>query len=1033
MSREIEEEKDCPVCCETFDQYEHASISCSKCGLDCCKACYKRQFLIWNNPRCIFEDCKHPFEHDFLISKFPKQWVDKTLKDHRKSVLIDIEKAHLPAASEEIARRRQVAKLKSQVDENIKIIKYIRSYFREEQRKEEVKYKDEHNRMYREVFNSHFKTEEEQKSQKTWQQLDVIREETGNILKVTFVSKLASPDEWLEQKGYTVTMTLKKWKKEADDIYAKNIELWEQIHQLDSGVKNEPGKTEIFNFRCPVGECKGYLDKECVCNICTAVCCKKCMVALDEKEKDKKKHECKQEDLDSIAYIKKDTKPCPSCSSRISKLSGCFAKDTPILMFDGTSKMSQDIKEGDILVGDDGQPRVVIRLLRGKDMMYRIDQANGVSYTVNSKHTLVFSSSHHNKILSVGISFFVHWFDLNLEIFRKKKFSSLTDAEQFKTSLKIDDKIEMTVDKYEKLDKKIQRLLLGFKTDGINWPEQDLKIDPYLFGVWIGDGINTGQDISAADNELIEYLLQWCDENNAELVHQAPYRFGIRRAGKNWDRTAIGKGSCESCPVCPTQRCELCDVPRPTVSSKRLSHNPLRKPLEDYGCIQNKHIPLDFIVNNKENRLKLLAGLIDTDGFVSNEGKRATISQTNKAVVDQIELLARSLGFVVNIKRQERKQIKVFKSEPKDYKDIYIINISGSNFSEVPTKINRKKTADSNYNKSYKRTQISVTPLATDNFFGWEIDGNHRFVLPDLTCVKNCDQMFCTSCNIAFSWISGEIDNGVVHNPHYYQWLAKNGRVDDRQNRVLRPQAGNQCMTAYDMIQRVKTKIRKLNEYLSLMTSVKKLGGSQQKSAEFTENWISVEKTVSDVITNLIEVDRLYTHLNEVTARLYPSEQPNSLLELRIKYIKNEMSETQWKIQIFKILKRVEFNQHVRNLITMFGEVCSNLARDLYEIDFEELERLDPIESASQLEKKVKSVAEGMRTLLEYWETNTLAICNRYEYKEKDNLNFRKFAMASLMNFMKWENVPVKKHRKTKKQKSKKLIIIYSESESDTE
>ena len=42
--------------------------------------------------------------------------------------------------------------------------------------------------------------------------------------------------------------------------------------------------------------------------------------------------------------------------------------------------------------------------------------------------------------------------------------------------------------------------------------------------------------------------------------------------------------------------------------------------------------------------------------------------------------------------------------------------------------------------------------------------------------VDGCDQMWCISCQTPFSWSTGRLVFGVVHNPHYYQWLrTQNG------------------------------------------------------------------------------------------------------------------------------------------------------------------------------------------------------------------------------------------------------------------
>lgn len=76
-----------------------------------------------------------------------------------------------------------------------------------------------------------------------------------------------------------------------------------------------------FDIRqCPTANCKGFLDtKDGSCAICQKLTCLKCnshkLIGTD--------HECKQEDIDTWAMIKSDSKPCPNCATRIQKTEGC--------------------------------------------------------------------------------------------------------------------------------------------------------------------------------------------------------------------------------------------------------------------------------------------------------------------------------------------------------------------------------------------------------------------------------------------------------------------------------------------------------------------------------------------------------------------------------------------------------------------------------------------------------------------------------------------------------------------------------------
>lgn len=66
----------------------------------------------------------------------------------------------------------------------------------------------------------------------------------------------------------------------------------------------------------------------------------------------------------------------------------CQVKDTPIIMYDGSVKMVQDIKVGDLVMGPDSNPRKVMSLATGIDTLYEVIPIKGEKYTFNSEHML---------------------------------------------------------------------------------------------------------------------------------------------------------------------------------------------------------------------------------------------------------------------------------------------------------------------------------------------------------------------------------------------------------------------------------------------------------------------------------------------------------------------------------------------------------------------------------------------------------------------------------------------------------------------
>lgn len=85
----------------------------------------------------------------------------------------------------------------------------------------------------------------------------------------------------------------------------------------NNATENKIKVTESYIMPCPIGECRGFVATNYVCKTCDGEVCKKCHC---EKQP---QHECKEEDIQTIAHLQNQVKPCPECRAPILKYGGC--------------------------------------------------------------------------------------------------------------------------------------------------------------------------------------------------------------------------------------------------------------------------------------------------------------------------------------------------------------------------------------------------------------------------------------------------------------------------------------------------------------------------------------------------------------------------------------------------------------------------------------------------------------------------------------------------------------------------------------
>lgn len=361
--------------------------------------------------------------------------------------------------------------------------------------------------------------------------------------------------------------------------------------------------------------------------------------------------------------------------------SGCLAKGTKVLMYSGEFKNVEHITEGDQLMGPDSMPRTVISLYTGTEDMYWIRQNKGIDYKVNKSHLLTLRSTIPTCSKKVVPN------QLHLPKNKRKRVRTVLG---FKTVIE-----DITVDECLS-NPSILKTWKGFKV-GIEFPSKPVLLDPYMLGIWLGDGHSAGSMVTNTDVEIIQFLSDYAASNNLIVKNygKISYRF----------------------------------------SGKVKGINSFLQSLRSFNVINNKHIPQDYLINDKEVRLKLLAGLIDSDGHKPKKSNAYIFNLSSARLAHDICYCARSLGFYSSIVKSSS---SMKRSDGSYYHgEIYRVSIYGDDLSVIPVKVARKKCVNINKRVSSMNTGIKIEYSGEEEYFGFNLSGDGRFLLEDFTVTHN--------------------------------------------------------------------------------------------------------------------------------------------------------------------------------------------------------------------------------------------------------------------------------------------------------
>tara|TARA_E500000178_G_C17011443_1_gene750758 strand:- start:482 stop:1918 length:1437 start_codon:yes stop_codon:yes gene_type:complete len=203
---------------------------------------------------------------------------------------------------------------------------------------------------------------------------------------------------------------------------------------------------------------------------------------------------------------------------------------------------------------------------------------------------------------------------------------------------------------------------------------------------------------------------------------------------------------------------------------------------------------------------------------------------------------------------------------------------------------------------------------------------------------NGCDQMYCIKCHTAFSWRTGRIERGTIHNPEYYRWMRENGQTIPRNPLdIVYDQCGNNLI-----------------DYMTLLHIIRKYYDQHSGRDHFGRFRAQIKDSPQTI--KIANMHRLVGHINYLNTNYQDDLNNNDSLlrNYRANYLLNNLSEKNFKVKLQMLDKKQTKSKKLNDIWNVLRLVIIEYIGKITEKEYQKEEGQKIIEDIINESEKVR-------------------------------------------------------------------------------